>query len=71
MAGGINDRGSYRNIKHFREGKLLQQMDLYDFLIYGKTADDVPLANGDVLLVEVYGNRVELQGAVKRPGILN
>ncbi len=69
MAGGINDRGSYRNIKHFREGKLLQQMDLYDFLIYGKTADDVPLANGDVLLVEVYGNRVELQGAVKRPGI--
>lgn len=69
IAGGITERGSYRNIKHFRNGKLLNQMDLYDFLIEGNTGDNVPLNNGDVLLVEVYGERVELQGAVKRPGI--
>lgn len=69
LAGGIRDSGTYRQVKHFRNGRLIGEIDLYDFLVRGNTANVLPLADGDVLLVDVYGERVELKGAVKRPGI--
>ncbi len=69
VAGGITENGTFRSIKHFRNNKLLQTVDLYEFLINGQTDSNLILQNGDVLMVDTYGNRVEILGGLKRPGI--
>ena len=69
LAGGITDDGTYRSIKHFRDNQLLQTIDLYDFLIKGITDSNQTLQNGDVIMVGAYSNHVEINGALKRPGI--
>jgi protein involved in polysaccharide export with SLBB domain len=68
-AGGITEEGTFRVIKHFRGGELLQTVDLYDFLVAGKTDANLTLQNGDVILVDTYQDRVEISGAMKRAGI--
>ena len=37
MAGGINEYGSYRDIKVKRNGKTIQTLDIYDYLIFGNS----------------------------------
>lgn len=69
LAGGITDNGTYRSINHFRNNQLLQTIDLYDFLIKGVSDANRTLQNGDVIMVGTYTNRVEVKGALKRPGI--
>ena len=36
MAGGINEYGSYRNIQLIRDGEKIDQLDIYQVLMYGK-----------------------------------
>lgn len=65
-AGGPTTKGSFRNIQLFRSGRLVTEVDLYDFLLKGKTDHNVRLEDGDVLLVPKYVNRVEIIGEVRR-----
>lgn len=65
-AGGPTTKGSFRNIQLFRAGRLVAEVDLYDFLLKGKTDHNVRLEDGDVLLVPKYVNRVEIIGEVRR-----
>lgn len=67
--GGITENGTLRNIKVYRESKLVTQLDAYDFLISGDNKSNVRLQNNDVILVEPYTNRVVINGAVKRSAI--
>lgn len=67
MAGGINDIGTLRNIKVFRQGKLLSQVDVYDFILNGKLTGNVRLADNDVIVVGPYDCIVNVTGKVKRP----
>jgi len=69
MAGGPNQYGSYRTIKTYRNGKLLAELDIYDFILKGKTESNVQLANGDVITVPRVGPIVKVRGQVKRPAI--
>jgi protein involved in polysaccharide export with SLBB domain len=66
-AGGPTTKGSFRAIQLFRAGRLVTEIDLYDFLLKGKTDHNVRLEDGDVLLVPKYVNRVEVVGEVRRP----
>lgn len=68
-AGGISDIGSLRNIQVKRAGKLIQQVDLYGLLINGDSTDDILLQAGDVVFVAPVGNRVSVDGQVRRPAI--
>jgi len=68
-AGGINDIGSLRNIQVKRAGKLVTTLDLYDLLIYGDSSNDIILKSGDVVFVAPVGDRVTVQGEVRRPAI--
>ncbi len=68
-AGGISDNGTLRDIKVFRDSKLIQKVDIYDFLISGNSKSNVRLRNGDIILVGPFTERVSLAGAVKTPGI--
>jgi protein involved in polysaccharide export with SLBB domain len=65
-AGGPTTKGSFRTIQLFRAGRLVTEVDLYDFLLKGKTDHNVRLEDGDVLLVPKYVNRVEIIGEVRR-----
>lgn len=67
MAGGINDIGTLRNIKVYRNGRLISVVDVYDFLLNGKLHGNVRLAAGDVISVGPYDCLVKITGKVKRP----
>ena len=66
-AGGINDIGSLSNIQVLRNGKKIAGIDIYDYLFKGKTAGNIRLQEGDVIIVPPYGNLVTIDGNVKRP----
>ncbi len=69
LAGGPNPSGSFREIKLLRDGKVISQLDVYDYLINGNSAVNVSLRNADVILVSPYVNRVILEGEFKRTGL--
>ena len=67
MAGGPNDIGTLRNVKVYRKGRLLSNVDVYDFLLNGKLSGDVRLQDNDVITVSPYEALVNITGKVKRP----
>ena len=66
-AGGVTDIGSLRNIRIMRGGKLLAGLDVYGYILEGKTTDDIRLQEGDVIVVPPYEALVSVEGKVKRP----
>lgn len=66
-AGGVNKIGSLRSIKVVRNGNVIADLDVYDFIMKGKMKDDVRLQDGDVILVDPYQELVQILGKVKRP----
>ena len=67
MAGGINDLGTLRNIKVYRQNKLVTVVDIYDYILNGKLTGNVRLADNDVVVVGAYDCLVNLTGKMKRP----
>lgn len=66
-AGGVSDIGSLRNVQVARNGKTVAKVDVYDFIMKGKTQDDIRLQEGDVIIVPAYEALVQISGNVKRP----
>lgn len=66
-AGGINELGSLRHINLMRSGKKIATVDVYDFILNGKTMEDIKLQEGDVIIVPPYDLLVNIDGKVKRP----
>lgn len=66
-AGGVNEIGSLRNVQVTRNGKTVAKVDVYDFIMKGKTQDDIRLQEGDVIIVPAYEALVQINGNVKRP----
>ena len=66
-AGGISPLGSLRNIKVVRGGKTVATVDVYDYIIHGRSHSDIRLQEGDVILASPYEALVLIQGKVKRP----
>lgn len=67
VSGGINNLGTLRSIKLYRSGKLYSEVDVYDFILNGKSDSDIALRDGDLISVLAYGKLVEISGEVKRP----
>jgi protein involved in polysaccharide export with SLBB domain len=68
-AGGPTAAGSLRALLHYRGKQLVEQVDLYDFLLHGIRSKSAPFESGDTLLVPPAGAQVAISGAVKRPAI--
>ncbi len=68
-AGGPTAAGSLRTLRHFRGQKLVEEVDLYDFLLHGIRNGSGHFESGDTLLVPPAGPEVAVYGAVKRPAI--
>lgn len=66
-AGGISELGSLRNIKVVRGGRTVATVDVYDYIINGRSHSDIRLQEGDVILASPYEALVLIKGNVKRP----
>ncbi len=66
-AGGISDLGSLRDIKVVRNGKTVANVDVYEYILQGKTEGNINLREGDVVIVPTYDAIVKMEGNVKRP----
>ena len=69
VAGGINEKGSYRRIEHKRNGQIINVVDLYDLLIKGNFDYSNQFRSGDVLLVQSSYKNIPISGAVANEGI--
>ena len=67
MAGGINDIGTLRSIKVYRNNRLVTVVDIYDYILNGKLTGNVRLTDNDVIVVGPYDCLVNITGKVKRP----
>ncbi len=68
-SGGISSIGSLRNIELKRGGKTVAYYDLYELIVFGNTANDIRLEQGDVLFVPPSINIVSIDGEVRKPAI--
>ena len=68
MAGGIDEKGSYREIQLIRDNKVINTVDLYDIFIHGKSGFGQRLRSGDSILIKPSNDLISLTGAVKRTG---
>ena len=48
-AGGISQLGSLRNIKVVRGGRTVATVDVYDYILHGRSHSDIRLQEGDVI----------------------
>jgi polysaccharide biosynthesis/export protein len=67
-AGGPTLNGGMRRVEIRRGGKLVDTLDLYDYLLRADGSHDPRLQSGDVVFVPVHGPRVRVYGEVVRPG---
>lgn len=67
--GGPAKTGSMRNIQLKRGGKVVVNLDLYDFFINGDKSKDLRLMPEDVIFISPIGPVAGIAGNVKRPGI--
>ena len=68
VAGGITEKATLREIKLYRNNKLVNTVDVYKFLNKGDGSSNIRLENNDLIVVGPYTNRVTIGGAVKIPG---
>ena len=67
QAGGTTLIGTLRDIKVFRQNKLITTVDIYDYILNGKLTGNVRLQSEDVIIVGPYTTLVQAEGMVKRP----
>lgn len=65
-AGGINPIGTLRNIKVYRNNKEIASLDVYDYLLNGKSDANIRLENNDMVIIGTYDALVKTNGKVKR-----
>lgn len=64
---GPNQLGSVRNIYLKRDGKIVDSLDVYQFLFNPTRIADIYMEDGDYLIVPPAKNIVEVRGGVNRP----
>ena len=68
-AGGPGPNGSMRKVLLRRNGTIVSELDIYEFLVHGDKSKDVQLIAGDVVVFQPAGPRVALHGALDTPAI--
>ena len=67
-AGGVKTTGSLREIRIYRNNKLFETVDLYDYIVSGTLNKNITLTNNDVVFVPPRISTVLLKGEVKKKG---
>jgi protein involved in polysaccharide export with SLBB domain len=68
-SGGPSVRGSMRGIQVKRNGSVISELDLYDFLLKGDKSADVALLPGDVIYIPPVGQLAAIAGSINNPAI--
>jgi protein involved in polysaccharide export with SLBB domain len=68
-AGGPTVNGSLRRVEVRRGSRVIDSLDVYDYLLRGDSRHDVRLETGDVVFVPVRGMHVRIGGEILRPRI--
>jgi protein involved in polysaccharide export with SLBB domain len=69
QSGGVNQDGSLRNIQLIRDGNIISEVDFYAFFNKGSSSfSNIRLIDGDTIYVPAVRDRIEIRGAVVRPG---
>ena len=66
-AAGPSVNGSLRRIEIRRGGRVVDTLDVYDYLLRGDASHDPRLQTGDIVFVPVHGARARVVGEVVRP----
>lgn len=66
-AGGVNDLGSLRNVKIYRNNQLVATVDIYDYILNGQLSGDIRLQDNDAIVIAPYEALVNVGGKAKRP----
>ncbi len=69
LCSGPNSNGSMREIQLLRNSKVIQTIDLYEFLMKGTLIENINLRDQDVILIPIAAKKAEIEGEVKRSGI--
>lgn len=69
QAGGPSAAGSFRQIELRRSGKPAVKFDLYDLLLKGNRAADLPLQSEDVVHIGPVGAQLAVLGSINKPVI--
>lgn len=67
LSGGVTEYGTLRDIQVMRDGKVISNVDIYDFIKNGKLDGKLTLQDDDVIKVGTYDRLVKIEGNVKRP----
>ena len=68
QAGGVNDKGSLREVQLIRNDQTISTVDFYSFFMDGKnTFSSIKLIDGDVIHIPNVKKRVSISGEVNRP----
>lgn len=65
-AGGVNNIGSLRSVKVYRNSKEVANLDVYAYLLRGKFDTNIRLEENDMIIVGPYEGLVAVEGKVKR-----
>ncbi len=66
-AGGITDEGNLRRIQIKRNGRIIEELDIYKYLTTGDFGKHIYLQNNDFIIVPFYEKKVLVTGQFKRP----
>ncbi|MFZ4057907.1 MAG: SLBB domain-containing protein [Ferruginibacter sp.] len=66
-AGGVSKYGNLRDIKIKRGGKIVETVDVYNYLTTGDMGKKLYLQNNDFVIVSFYEKKVFASGQFKRP----
>ena len=69
VSGGVNEKGSVRNIEVRRNGKTVHTFDLYDLLLKGDAKSDIRLMSGDVVFIPIIRKTARAEGYFRRPSL--
>ena len=66
-AGGTSSLGTLRDIKVYRDGEVVADIDLYDYILNGRLTGNIKLQDNDIIMVGLYKSLVGITGSVRRP----
>lgn len=67
--GGPLETGTLREIQIIREGRVIDEVDIYDYLLRGYETTPTRLQSGDYLFIGPRRSTITIAGAVRRPSI--
>lgn len=67
MSGGPGINGTLRDIQIIRDSKVIDTIDVYDFLFKGDIRKNILLHDQDIIKINPFMTRVSISGEVKRP----